>query len=362
MGIWCIKRWIPLLPVLLLQSLQAQHRTQGIYLEQIPWTEAARYLTPDVTVVIPLGAGAKEHGPHLPLSTDKIQAEGYRDLIAAERPVVITPTVTYGFYPAFIKYPGSTTVSFATATDMVLQIIRYLADYGPKRFYIINIGVSTTPTLETAARILAREGILLGYSDYRRANLEAVEKLVSTHDFTGHADEMETSNILDFRPDLVDMQKAVNDSSMKGDLRPMAPLPLPGGAVNPSGINGYAASGTAAKGRIANRAFAKALIGEIDSISRCPLPVATDDSSTYTQLAGIYEDGNGNRLELSLQNHTLQFMWNARDTRTFFHLYRDGEDYYSCILGPLLFLRDEQGNVIKAWCSFRGQQYWLTKK
>ena len=39
---------------------------KAIFLENISWTTAKDFLTPDAVVVIPLGAGAKEHGPNLP--------------------------------------------------------------------------------------------------------------------------------------------------------------------------------------------------------------------------------------------------------------------------------------------------------
>jgi hypothetical protein len=44
---------------------------KAVYLEDISWTVSQPLLTPDAVVVIPLGAGAKEHGPHLPLSTGR---------------------------------------------------------------------------------------------------------------------------------------------------------------------------------------------------------------------------------------------------------------------------------------------------
>src|SRR5882757_1576951 len=171
-------------------------KNKAVFLEDVSWTTAKQLLTPDAIVVIPLGAGAKEHGPHLPLSTDLIQADGCSNLLATERKVIITPTINYGFYPAFIKYPGSTSLSYTTATDVVLQVVRSLSNYGPKCFYIINIGVSTTPTLLTAAKALADEGILLYYSNYDRPNFIKTEEQYRTQVFSGHADEIETSNIL----------------------------------------------------------------------------------------------------------------------------------------------------------------------
>jgi len=130
-------------------------KNKAVFLEDISWTTAREILNEKSIVVMPLGAGSKEHGPHLPLSTDFLQAKALADLVALQRNVIITPIVNYGFYPAFLKYPGSTSTTFATATDMVVQVIRSLAAYGPKKFYIINIGVSTTPPLLAAAKRLA---------------------------------------------------------------------------------------------------------------------------------------------------------------------------------------------------------------
>ena len=102
-----MKRLIVLL--FLLNSIcYAQTRNKNnkaIFLEDISWTKAKEVLTPDAVVVIPLGAAAKEHGPHLPLATDYIQAEHYKNMVALERKVIIAPTVSYGLYPAFVKYP-----------------------------------------------------------------------------------------------------------------------------------------------------------------------------------------------------------------------------------------------------------------
>jgi creatinine amidohydrolase len=334
---------------------------KAVYLEDISWTVSQPLLTADAVVVIPLGAGAKEHGPHLPLSTDFIQAEGLAKLVALQRKVIITPVVNYGFYPAFLKYPGSTSTNFRTATDIVVQIVRSLAAYGPKRFYIINIGVSTNPTLETASKTLAEEGILLYFSRYDRPAFDNADAQFRTKEFSGHADEMETSNILYLRGDLTDMSKAVNDSSIKGKRGTMTPVPADGGILNTSGINGYAALGTKEKGEKGLKAFANELIKEIDSVTNCALPVAKDRTAEYNLLEGTYTDVAGKKLVISQKNNTLYFIWDGRDARNFFHLYKDAPDYFSSMSLNILFVKSETGVVEKAWCQLRGESFWVTK-
>jgi creatinine amidohydrolase len=335
---------------------------KAVYLEDISWTASQPLLTPDAVIVIPLGAGSKEHGPHLPLSTDFIQAEGLAKLVAVQRKVIITPVVNYGFYPAFLKYPGSTSTNFRTATDMVVQIIRSLADYGPKRFYIINVGVSTTPTLETATKTLAEEGILLYYSRYDRPAFDKADAAFRTKEYGGHANEMETSNILYLRGDLTDMSKAVNDSSMKGKTGNMAPVPVEGGNLNTSGINGYAALGTKEKGEKGLKVFANELVKEIDSITSCALPVAKDRTTEYSLLEGSYTNVAGRKLVISQKNNTLYFVWDGRDARNFFHLYKDAPDYFSSMGMNILFVKNETGIVEKAWCQYRGESFWVIKE
>jgi creatinine amidohydrolase len=359
-----MKRSLLLVSIVLSITSFSQKRNpanKAVYLEDISWASARELLSHDDVIVIPLGAGSKEHGPHLPLSTDLIQAEGLARLVALQRKVIITPVVNYGFYPAFLKYPGSTSTNFRTATDMVMQIIRGLAAYGPKRFYIINVGVSTTPTLELAAKTLAEEGILLYYSRYDRPAFERSDVQFRTKEFSGHADEIETSNILYLRGDLVDMRKAVNDSSMKDKRGNMAPVPIEGGNLNTSGINGYAALGTKEKGEKSLRSFANALINEIDSISNCALPVPKDRTAEYSLLEGSYTDVAGKKLVISQKNNTLYFVWDGRDARNFFHLYKDGPDYFSSIAMNLLFVKNEKGIVEKAWCQLRGESFWMIK-
>jgi creatinine amidohydrolase len=359
-----MKRTFLLLALIIATACFAQKRNadnKAVYLEDISWTTSQQLLTPDAVVVIPLGAGSKEHGPHLPLSTDYLQAVGLAKMVALERNVIITPVVNYGFYPAFLKYPGSTSTNFRTATDLVVQIVRSLSAYGPKRFYIINIGVSTNPSLETAARILAEEGILLYFSRYDRPTFYNVEAQIRTQEFSGHADEMETSNIIYLRADLTNMQKAVNDSSMKGKSGNMAPLPIEGGHLNTSGINGYAALGTKEKGEKGLKVFANVLIQEIDSITNCALPMAKDRTDEYMMLAGNYTDASGKKLVISQKNNTLYFIWNGRDTRNFFHLYKDAPDYFSSMGMNILFVRNETGTVEKAWCQYRGESFWVLR-
>src|SRR5207247_1835349 len=150
------------------------------------WTEAEPYLTRDRVVVLPLGAGAKEHGPHLPLGNDQIQAEYFARRAVEARPVALLPTLTYGFYPAFLEFPGSVSLSSDTQREAVAQICRSIARYGPRRFYVLNTGISTVRPLAETAEGLSREGIRLRYTDLRVAG-KAVEDATRAQTLGNHA-------------------------------------------------------------------------------------------------------------------------------------------------------------------------------
>ena len=97
---------------------------RGQMLAELTWTEAERALTPETIVVIPLGAGSKEHGPHLELRNDAILAEYFTRRVLAAADVVIAPLVNTHFYPAFVEYPGSISLSFETARALIVDLVR----------------------------------------------------------------------------------------------------------------------------------------------------------------------------------------------------------------------------------------------
>src|SRR4029077_20697315 len=114
-------------------ALCASAQNKGILLEDLSWPEAEKILTPETIVVIPIGAESKEHGPHLKLKNDFLIAEYLKREVMQRAPVVVAPTVNYHYYPAFVEYPGSTTLRIETARDLLADICRSLARYGPRK-------------------------------------------------------------------------------------------------------------------------------------------------------------------------------------------------------------------------------------
>jgi creatinine amidohydrolase len=336
-------------------------KNKAVYLADISWTTARDLLTPEKIIIIPLGAEAKTHGPHLPLSTDLLQAEECTRRIALERPVIIAPPLNYGYYALFVKFAGSTTLASNTAIESILSIVRGLADFGPKRFYIINQGIYTVQSLKAAARILSEEGIVFYYSDFLRPTYHNLELSIATKPIGGHADEIETSNILSIRPDLVDMKKAEDDSTVIGKTGFPTPYPVAGGILNPSGVKGYSTPATRDKGDRYLKGFANLVLADIDSIAKVPLPQRKDRTKEYEDFVGEYTDTSGTKLVISQKDNILYYVWNNRDLRSFFPLYKNRDDYFSALLLQVLFVRNEKGIVTRAWCQDINRSFWVTK-
>src|SRR5215510_6909161 len=175
------------------------NENEGILLEQLSWDEAERVLTPEQVVVIPLGAESKEHGP----------------------------------------------LGLDTTRSMVIDMVRSLAHYGPRRFYIINTGISTLRPLAQAADELGKDGILLRYLDFMKE--DPVEKKVRQSGGT-HADEIETSMMLYIAPEIVRMEKASRDLN-QDQPGPLTRDPKGKGLYSPTGAWGDPTLATREKGR-----------------------------------------------------------------------------------------------------------------
>lgn len=259
-----------MLLLLLLSAAAGFGQQRGIALEDLTWPEAEKALQADTVVVIPIGAESKEHGPHLKLKNDFILAGYFTRRVLERADVVVAPTVNYHYYPAFVEYPGSTSLRLETARDLMVDLCRVLSRYGPKRFYALNTGVSTVRALKPAGEILAAEGILFRYTDFLEAGAEA-EKRIARQEGGTHADEIETSLMLFIDPASVDMSKAVKDyhpSEAGGLTRD----PKKRGVYSASGIYGDPTLATKEKGEVMARAIVERMLRDIEALRRTALP------------------------------------------------------------------------------------------
>jgi creatinine amidohydrolase len=177
---------------------------KGAWLEDLSWPEAKARFDADAVVVVPIGAAAKAHGPHLPLKTDALTARALGQGLIERLPVVAAPVLGFGFYPAFTAFAGSQHLGADTFKAVVRELIGNFTAHGVRRIALINTGVSTEKPLDELAKetdVLALHMRLLG---------QAAEALIE-HKDGGHADERETSVMLALDPRSVRMDKLTLD-------------------------------------------------------------------------------------------------------------------------------------------------------
>ncbi|HZQ00563.1 MAG TPA: creatininase family protein [Reyranella sp.] len=166
----------------------------GVWLEDLTWPEAKQRFAAGALVLVPIGAAAKAHGPHLPLKTDALTARALAERLLQRLPIVAAPVLGLGYYPAFTKFAGSQHLSAATFTAVVRELLDGFAAQGARRFALLNTGVSTEAPLDEVAAG-RRDTLVL----HMRRTGRAAERLIDNKD-GGHADERETSVMLALDP------------------------------------------------------------------------------------------------------------------------------------------------------------------
>jgi len=205
-----------------LGAADASAQSAGAYLGDLAWPEAERLLKEAPIVIIPFGAGAKEHGPHLPMNADAKVMEFLCDRAVEELPVVIVPPILHGWFPAFREFPGTEVADPDVFAAYVREVALSLVKQGAQRIVFLNTGITRATGLPIS--IVAREirvetgtpTMVASWDDIEPPEVEELaDQLVG-----GHGDEMETSIHLYLQPELVDMDKAVQDYRGAGEGYP----------------------------------------------------------------------------------------------------------------------------------------------
>jgi creatinine amidohydrolase len=177
------------------------------FIEHMRWDEVARRIERGAAAILPIGAGAKQHGLHLPLNTDRIQAEFLSSKLAERIDALVWPALSYGHYPAFAEYAGSTSLSAATFEAMVAEIASQILSHGCPALFVLDTGISTRASVERAlGRPEIGNALHLKIHDGPRYRRAAAALARQSHG--SHADEIETSLMLAIAPELVDMSRA----------------------------------------------------------------------------------------------------------------------------------------------------------
>ncbi len=223
-------------------------------------SQALGDLPRETVCVLPLGA-VEQHGPHLPLATDRIIAEALAERLdaACDGQLLIMPCPPLGCSDHHMAFAGTLSQSHETFKAIVMETLASAVRHGFRRFFLLNAhggnGAIGTVIAEQAADRWAESDVV--FATWFRAASERLRPLVEgEYPAVGHACEFETSLMLVIRPDLVDMSTAQDDgivppSPFRSDLLGggVAVRAFPFDRITRTGVWGRPTLATAAKGR-----------------------------------------------------------------------------------------------------------------
>jgi creatinine amidohydrolase len=246
--------------------------------------------------VLPVAA-TEQHGPHLPLSVDRVLVDGIitasLDHLPADLPVLFLPTQAVGLSPEHARFPGTLTLKNETILRLWTDIAESVAAAGIRKLVLFNSHGGHVSVMDLVARDLRARLDMLVYSVswFNLPLLDAQGQDVNAsfsaqeHRFGIHGGDIETSMMLALAPSQVDMAQARHFES-RAQARAGAFEILGNGKsaklgwqtqdYNPAGAVGDAANATAEKGQALVDAAGDALARLLAEADRLPADILLD--------------------------------------------------------------------------------------
>ncbi|MFQ5914311.1 MAG: creatininase family protein [Nitrospinota bacterium] len=190
-----------------------------VWLHDLRWPEVEAYLEDNDTILLPLGS-TEQHGRHLPLKTDTVEAAEVARAVAERTGVLVAPPLPYGWTPHHMAFPGTLTLRPETLAAVIEDVCQSFIFHGFRKIFILNgHRIFNLPPAETVAtRLRNRTGAFICAVDLALvAFLEVKELSESPPGGIGHACEIETSAMLHYAPELVEMEHAEKSMGSQQD-------------------------------------------------------------------------------------------------------------------------------------------------
>ena len=234
--------------------------------------------------VLPLAA-VEQHGPHLPLGVDAYIAEAYlarvRKILPEALPVTFLPVQRVGVSDEHLGYPGTLTLSAATAITAWTEIGESLARAGLRKLVLVTSHGGNVAAMELVARDLrARLGMLVVTVGWHRFGYPEGTFSDEERRHGIHGGDIETSLMLAAMPDTVRTERAAQATpatvAMAHEFKWLGAYRPAGFAwmtqdLNATGAVGDATQASAAKGEAALAHGAQAFVELVREMDRFDL-------------------------------------------------------------------------------------------
>ena len=103
---------------------------------EMNWMQVQERIKTDPRAVLPLGS--TEQHAQLSLCVDAILSERVSVEAAAPLGIPVYPTLSYGFTPSFVDYPGTVSLRLSTLCALVCDVLESMAKTGFRQITIVN--------------------------------------------------------------------------------------------------------------------------------------------------------------------------------------------------------------------------------
>ncbi len=232
---------------------------------KMTWTEF-RDAVSHRPVILPVGS-VEQHGYHLPLSVDVITSHNLSLLLAEEIDGIVAPAIQYGYKSKPSSgggplFPGTIDLNGDTLVHQVYDILAEFARDGVQYVFLMNGHFENEAFLAEAMDLATKEFPITTAmaSWWDLIPQDVVAQVFQEVPFPGwdleHAALTETSMVMYFAPELVHMDRYVEEPTF--ERIPYHRYPVKPGLVPPSGPLATARTASAQKGQMMAQAVVQA--------------------------------------------------------------------------------------------------------
>lgn len=161
--------------------------------------------------VVPIGC-LEKHGDHLPLGTDMMIAREIAEKSAKIEPFVLFPYYFFGQVSEVRHYPGTVALSSELQLRLLQEVCKEIRRNGFNKIVLANGHGGNNNLLNYFVQTMLDERkdyVVYAYNlwELNADQLEHLDNSYETPEGYGHADHMETSQILHINPDLVHLDR-----------------------------------------------------------------------------------------------------------------------------------------------------------
>ncbi len=166
-----------------------------------------REVLPEVRLAVLTLGSIEQHGPNTALETDLAMAHEMSRIASARLypRLLIVPPIPWGMSAYHMDFPGSVNLRPETVLDIMRDIFRSLQHHGLNNWLITNFHSGNEGIVSVAVQAIGAELKPDFFGSVSLAQLEPdnIEAQVRKTRLVGHGCEVETSELMYVRPDLV---------------------------------------------------------------------------------------------------------------------------------------------------------------